>query len=106
MGKNRGGKSGPLVARNNSNRHAKVNPNAAIFGRLFRRFRTIRPARTGAGDGIRTRDNQLGNLLPPFDSLARVRTSRGREASLNGGQGGIRTPEGVSQQIYSLPPLA
>src|SRR5947207_13971232 len=23
-----------------------------------------------------------------------------------GGQGGIRTPEGVSQQIYSLPPLA
>ena len=24
----------------------------------------------------------------------------------DGGQGGIRTPEGVSQQIYSLPPLA
>ena len=32
--------------------------------------------------------------------------ARHRRAKADGGQGGIRTPEGVSQQIYSLPPLA
>ena len=31
---------------------------------------------------------------------------RSARRAKDGGQGGIRTPEGVSQQIYSLPPLA
>ena len=33
-------------------------------------------------------------------------TSAPPRRAKDGGQGGIRTPEGVSQQIYSLPPLA
>src|SRR6185295_593084 len=45
-----------------------------------------------------------------LDSAAHICLHRAerREAPRcrGGGQGGIRTPEGVSQQIYSLPPLA
>ena len=50
----------------------------------------------GAEDGTQTRDPQLGRLML-------YQLSYFREVS---GQGWIRTTEGVSQQIYSLPHLA
>src|ERR1700682_1395965 len=53
----------------------------------------------GAGNGIRTRDIQLGRL-----TLYQLSYSRG--SSPFGGGRRIRTFEGVSRQIYSLLPLA
>ena len=68
----------------------------------------------GAGDGNRTRASSLEGysstieLLPHFPGFATV--SRDFQALhrdlLVGGGRWIRTTEGVSQQIYSLPPLA
>ena len=49
-----------------------------------------------AEDGTQTRDPQLGRLML-------YRLSYFRKVS---GQGWIRTTEGISQQIYSLPHLA
>ena len=51
----------------------------------------------GAENEVRTRDPQLGRLMLYQLSYFRD-TYCGRE--------GIRTPEGVRQQIYSLPHLA
>ena len=48
----------------------------------------------GAENEVRTRDPQLGRLM--LYQLSYFRSC---------GQGGIRTPEGDSQQIYSLPVL-
>src|SRR2546427_3456607 len=56
----------------------------------------------GAGNGIRTRDIQLGRLT--LYQLSYSRASVLRE--LRGGGRRIRTFEGVSRQIYSLLPLA
>src|SRR2546426_12426416 len=56
----------------------------------------------GAGNGIRTRDIQLGRLT--LYQLSYSRASVLRE--LSGGGRRIRTFEGVSRQIYSLLPLA
>ena len=76
----------------------------------------------GAGDGNRTRTSSLEGysstieLLPPRDLETRgistrlcvreVRHRRRASAGSNGGGRWIRTTEGMSQQIYSLPPLA
>jgi hypothetical protein len=54
----------------------------------------------GAGDGIRTRDPELGRL-----ALYQLSYSRTGNAE-SGGEGRIRTSEGISRQIYSLLPLA
>ena len=51
----------------------------------------------GAEDEVRTRDPQLGRLM-----LYQLSYFRGK----NSGEGRIRTSEGISQQIYSLPQLA
>ena len=48
---------------------------------------------------------QAPNDLPGA-SLSSIRNPQSPIRNRIGGQGGIRTPEGVSQQIYSLPPLA
>jgi hypothetical protein len=53
----------------------------------------------GAGNGIRTRDIQLGRLTLYHLSYSRL-------GSLFHGGGWIRTNEGESRQIYSLLPLA
>ena len=63
----------------------KIKKDHEIHG-LFRR----------AEDGTQTRDPQLGRLML-------YRLSYFRKVS---GQGWIRTTEGISQQIYSLPHLA
>ena len=61
----------------------------------------------GAGDGNRTRTSSLEGysstieLLPPA-GIACV----GKPRQISGGGRWIRTTEGMSQQIYSLPPLA
>ena len=52
----------------------------------------------GAENEVRTRDPQLGRLMLYQLSYFRDTKKSGRR--------GIRTPEGVSQQIYSLPQLA
>jgi hypothetical protein len=58
--------------------------------------------RNGAGDGIRTRDPELGRL-----ALYQLSYSRTPPVpSEIGGEGRIRTSEGISRQIYSLLPLA
>src|SRR5260370_7350393 len=57
----------------------------------------------GAGNGIRTRDIQLGRL--PLYELAYSRDSFRCAPEVGGGRR-IRTFEGVSRQIYSLLPLA
>ena len=57
--------------------------------------------RCGAGDGIRTRDPELGRL-----ALYQLSYSRSRRLIQFGGEGRIRTSEGISRQIYSLLPLA
>ena len=62
----------------------------------------------GAGDGTRTRDPELGRL-----ALYQLSYSRSPNIDLAiihkdlaGGEGRIRTSEGISRQIYSLLPLA
>ena len=57
----------------------------------------------GAGNGIRTRDIQLGRLTLYQLSYSRVPV---RSLRVSGGGRRIRTFEGVSRQIYSLLPLA
>ena len=63
--------------------------------------------RTGAGNGTRTRDPELGRL-----ALYQLSYSRQKGAGLClgpqtiGGEGRIRTSEAVRRQIYSLLPLA
>ena len=58
----------------------------------------IRPSgHNRAEDGAQTRDPQLGRLM-----LYRLSYFRRRDS----GRRWIRTPEGISQQIYSLPHLA
>ena len=69
----------------------------------------LKPAsRTGAGNGTRTRDPELGRL-----ALYQLSYSRSPNIDLGiihkdlaGGEGRIRTSEGISRQIYSLLPLA
>src|ERR1700736_4708579 len=62
----------------------------------------LKPAsRTGAGNGTRTRDPELGRL-----ALYQLSYSRSPRRRLTGGEGRIRTSEGISRQIYSLLPLA
>ena len=56
----------------------------------------------GAGDGIRTRDIQLGRLTLYQTELLPLGHAHGK----GGGGGRIRTFEGISRQIYSLLPLA
>ena len=53
-----------------------------------------------AENGAQTRDPQLGRLV--LYQLSYFRKNKKK----NGGQRWIRTTEGVSQQIYSLPHLA
>ena len=68
----------------------------------------------GAGDGNRTRVISLEGwgstieLLPPWESRDQPGPPLGppRRTTFGGGGGWIRTSVGVSQQIYSLPPLA
>ena len=62
----------------------------------------------GAGNGTRTRDPELGRL-----ALYQLSYSRSANIDpaiihedLDGGEGRIRTSEGISRQIYSLLPLA
>jgi hypothetical protein len=57
----------------------------------------------GAGNGTRTRDPELGRL-----ALYQLSYSRPLRPNLafTGGEGRIRTSEGISRQIYSLLPLA
>src|SRR5262249_5708034 len=55
----------------------------------------------GAGNGTRTRDPELGRL-----ALYQLSYSRSLYADPYGGEGRIRTSEGVRRQIYSLIPLA
>ncbi len=52
-------KAGPLISENYSNRHANVNK----IGAEFAVFLFLGAPVAGAGDGIRTRDNQLGKLV-------------------------------------------
>ena len=67
--------------------------------------------RTGAGDGNRTRVISLEGwgstieLLPPGKHAGATPTPV-IAVMFRGGGGWIRTNVGVSQQIYSLPPLA
>ena len=56
---------------------------------------------TGAGNGTRTRDPELGRL-----ALYQLSYSRSPRYRFDGGEGRIRTSEGISRQIYSLLPLA
>ncbi len=59
-------------------------------------------SRSGAGNGTRTRDPELGRL-----ALYQLSYSRSALAAPElGGEGRIRTSEGVRRQIYSLLPLA
>ena len=63
----------------------------------------------GAGNGVRTRDPQLGRLMLYQLSYSRSVPSRTRHAGPREGDGGggwIRTTEGISRQIYSLFPLS
>jgi hypothetical protein len=58
-----------------------------------------------------TRSRSLQDIGAPRERPARgtrftTNDPRQLEMPSRNGQGGIRTPEGVSQQIYSLPPLA
>ncbi len=55
-------------------------------------------SKTGAEDGAQTRDPQLGRLMLYQLSYFRIIANCGRRW--------IRTTEGISQQIYSLPHLA
>src|SRR5208283_2482698 len=57
----------------------------------------------GAGNGTRTRDPELGRL-----ALYQLSYSRSplQTHYHTGGEGRIRTSEGISRQIYSLLPLA
>src|SRR3954468_22510174 len=61
--------------------------------------------RGGAGNGVRTRDIQLGRLTLYQLSYSRVILLRSASCGVGGG-GRIRTFEGMSRQIYSLLPLA
>src|SRR5580765_4899307 len=60
----------------------------------------------GAGNGTRTRDPQLGRLMLYQLSYSRPRTPSVSRLTPAGGEGRIRTFEGISRQIYSLLPLA
>src|SRR5215218_6319986 len=67
--------------------------------------------RTGAGDGNRTRVISLEGWgstieLLPLGKLLRASPAPVDRTIFRGGGGWIRTSVGVSQQIYSLPPLA
>ncbi len=67
--------------------------------------------RTGAGDGNRTRVISLEGWgstieLLPLGKLERAAPTPVYRSIFRGGGGWIRTSVGVSQQIYSLPPLA
>jgi hypothetical protein len=57
----------------------------------------------GAGNGTRTRDPELGRLALYQLSYSRPRSCN---PAFIGGEGRIRTSEGISRQIYSLLPLA
>ena len=57
----------------------------------------------GAGNGTRTRDPELGRLA--LYQLSYSRSHR-HHSAFTGGEGRIRTSEGISRQIYSLLPLA
>jgi hypothetical protein len=59
----------------------------------------------GAGNGIRTRDPELGRLALYQLSYSRHPGSQ-YLVQITGGEGRIRTSEGISRQIYSLLPLA
>ena len=119
-------KAGPLISENYSNRHANVNKIGAEFP-VF--FHSLTPDRwSGGRDSNPRQPAWKAGVLPlnyprriraalRLDSLAKSTSTpaiigagpeRGGRSgpSRSGGQGGIRTPEGVSQQIYSLPPLA
>ena len=88
----------------------------------MRRFRQASRGRSvRAGNGIRTRDIQLGRLTLYQLSYSREANRAGSPSRIfRGWQGGVRPPPnkrrggswwirttvGVSQQIYSLPPLA
>ena len=75
-----------------------------------------RPRQDGAGDGNRTHTTGLEGQgstvelrpLAPFqdETPARRRFRPARGGNYRGGEKRIRTSEGLSQQIYSLPPLA
>jgi hypothetical protein len=58
----------------------------------------------GAGNGIRTRDPELGRLA--LYQLSYSRPLEANVSAISGGEGRIRTSEGISRQIYSLLPLA
>ena len=69
----------------------------------------VRPrhdGQTGAGNGTRTRDPELGRLALYQLSYSRPRRRISAYTSIYGGEGRIRTSEGISRQIYSLLPLA
>ena len=66
---------------------------------------TCRPV-GGAGNGTRTRDPQLGRLMLYQLSYSRPVTPFVPTSRRGGGEGRIRTFEGISRQIYSLLPLA
>ena len=118
-------KAGPLISENYSNRHANVNKIGAEFP-VF--FHSLTPDRwSGGRDSNPRQPAWKAGVLPlnyprriraalRLDSLAKSTSTpaiigagpeRGGRSgpSRSGGQGGIRTPEGVSQQIYSLPRL-
>ena len=59
------------------------------------------PRNSTAESGVRIADSGLR-----VAGIHPIRTPHSARHDRIGGQGGIRTPEGVSQQIYSLPPLA
>jgi hypothetical protein len=60
----------------------------------------------GAGNGTRTRDPELGRLALYQLSYSRPAFPHLQSFSVLGGEGRIRTSEGVRRQIYSLLPLA
>ncbi len=60
----------------------------------------------GAGNGIRTRDPELGRLALYQLSYSRPPRRQNKSPAITGGEGRIRTSEGISRQIYSLLPLA
>src|SRR5208282_824860 len=64
---------------------------------------SCRHRKSGAGNGTRTRDPELGRLALYQLSYSR---SPHRTHHYTGGEGRIRTSEGISRQIYSLLPLA
>ncbi len=69
------------------------------IGRQNKKRRTFSDSPCGAEDGVQTRDPQLGRLMLYQLSYFRIFDFRR-------GRRWIRTTEGISQQIYSLPHLA